>query len=502
MEDKNLAESHPEPALKAAGWDSSDCVLGINGGRLGSSIVMNVRQKANSVKSLYPEIAATADGWDPSQVTASSSQVLPWVCSLGHEWKATPGNRTGRNSGCPYCAGKRAIKGVNDFATLFPVIAKQAYGWDPATVMTHTSSKRDWICSKKHVWAATPSGRVRGRGCPYCAGKKVLPGYNDLITTHPSVAAEAHGWDASTLSAGSDMVRDWKGPCGHVWPDTVSHRVAGRGCSLCSGKRVVVGINDFASAYPEIAKEAHGWDPETSTRGSSKKRQWKGSVCGHIWTASVKFRALGKGCPHCTGKRVLTGFNDLKTTHPELAAEAFGWDPSTVTAGSGHKRAWKGVCGHTWTTRVDFRKRGSGCPPCKAQGYNIGKPGWVYVLVGHVRNHVVVQFGISNVPKKRLAKHRLAGFDAVPLALIHFESGADALAEENRLKALQASHGVLTATKTGVIFDGSTEGFVWHKSANVFVDVLCDELNIDKTVFLKQVAVHTFEASLYDGLIY
>ena len=29
-------------------------------------------------------------------------------------------------------------------------------------------------------------------GCPYCSGRKVLAGYNDLATTHPGIAAMWH----------------------------------------------------------------------------------------------------------------------------------------------------------------------------------------------------------------------------------------------------------------------------------------------------------------------
>jgi hypothetical protein len=34
----------------------------------------------------------------------------------------------------------------------------------------------------------------------------------------------------------------------------------------------------------------------------------------------------------------LQGFNDLATTHPELAKEAFGWDPTKVSRGSAKKQ--------------------------------------------------------------------------------------------------------------------------------------------------------------------
>ena len=36
--------------------------------------------------------------------------------------------------------------------------------------------------------------------------------------------------------------------------------------------------------------------------------------------------------------KLVVGINDLATLHPEIAAEADGWDPSKVTRRSGQKR--------------------------------------------------------------------------------------------------------------------------------------------------------------------
>jgi hypothetical protein len=38
---------------------------------------------------------------------------------------------------------------------------------------------------------------------------------------------------------------------------------------------------------------------------------------------------------------LLIGFNDLLTTHPEVAKGALGWDPSNVGYSSNEKVAWK-----------------------------------------------------------------------------------------------------------------------------------------------------------------
>lgn len=51
---------------------------------------------------------------------------------------------------------------------------------------------------------------------------------------------------------------------------------------------------------------------------------WRGS-CGHVWREKVSMRSMrvDDSCPYCKNRKLLRGFNDLATTHPELVAE---WD--------------------------------------------------------------------------------------------------------------------------------------------------------------------------------
>jgi len=76
---------------------------------------------------------------------------------------------------------------------------------------------------------------------------------------------------------------------------------------------------------------------------------------GHLWVAVVKGRARKyqpNGCPICSGRAEFKGVNDLQTTHPELAAEAYGWDPTTVNRGSHSKKAWWCEMGHHFSGSV------------------------------------------------------------------------------------------------------------------------------------------------------
>jgi hypothetical protein len=61
------------------------------------------------------------------------------------------------------------------------------------------------------------------------------------------------------------------------------------------------------------------------------KKSWKCPL-GHIYTSRVQNRTqLGAGCPFCSGREALEGFNDLVTTAPEIAKEAYGWNPKMYT---------------------------------------------------------------------------------------------------------------------------------------------------------------------------
>ena len=118
--------------------------------------LVKMRSKKSLAKS-HPDLAKEAHGWDPELVSGGSEQKLPWKCSLGHIFQALPSNRTRVGSGCPYCAGKLALPGFNDLATLEPEIAKQAHGWNPTEITAGSGKKLDWICPEGHIWNAQVS---------------------------------------------------------------------------------------------------------------------------------------------------------------------------------------------------------------------------------------------------------------------------------------------------------------------------------------------------------
>ncbi len=249
-----------------------------------------------------------------------------------------------------------------------PELAKEADGWDPSEKSKGQKDLVLWKCPKGHKWEARINSRTtRKSGCPYCSNNKVLAGFNDIATTHPEIASTILDVDPKTLSAGSDKVASWKCLVGHMYPLQVKKRIGRNyGCPFCSNSKVLVGFNDFETKHPELAKEADGWDPKTVVGGSAVFRDWKCQK-GHNYRAKVSSRdASDSGCPYCANQRVLKGFNDLATTHPDLAIQADGWDPSEIVSDR-KKVSWICPSGHKTKASIQTRKSGSGCRVCTNQ---------------------------------------------------------------------------------------------------------------------------------------
>ena len=366
--------------------------------KLYSMVSTNIKE--NSIKTTHPEIAKQ---WHPKKngmllpthTVSGSSKKVWWQCEHGHEWQAVISSRTSNNLGCPYCAGQRLIVGQNDLATTYPEIATEWHPEKNGTLTPHDVTKRSglkvwWQCKHGHEWKTTVASRTGdNRGCPYCANQKPIIGQNDLKTTHPELVSEwnyAKNGDLkpTDVTAGSGKKVWWICKHGHEWETSVCNRTKHHSnCPYCAGQKAIVGFNDILTTHPQIAKQwnyAKNGDlkPTDVTAGSGKKVWW---ICehGHEWEARVASRVSGHNCPYCLNKKVLQGFNDLATTHPELVTE---WNytkngdlkPTNVLTGSGKKVWWICEHGHEWETSVCYRtKLHSNCPYCTNQKPIVGQ---------------------------------------------------------------------------------------------------------------------------------
>ena len=196
-----------------------------------------------------PELLAE---WDydkneitPDKVSKGSDVPVWWRCPKGHGYESVVYSRVG-GCGCPYCTGRKPYPGETDLATLYPEIAKE---WDcernsltPSEVTPGSHKKVWWLCDKGHSYCSAPYTRTSGSGCPYCANRKVLKGFNDLATTHPYIALEWHRELNAPLTPedvtyGSTEKIWWRCSEGHAWKAQVFSRTREKasGCPICAG---------------------------------------------------------------------------------------------------------------------------------------------------------------------------------------------------------------------------------------------------------------------------
>ena len=267
------------------------------------------------------------------------------------------------------------VKEGRSLFSLSPEISKQ---WNeeknkpltPDKIDASSSQKVWWKCSKGHEWKTSPNKRYSEHtGCPYCANKKVLVGYNDLETINPKLAKEWHPTKNGdlkptqfTMCSGKKVW--WQCEKGHEWIDSIAHRKNNRGCKYCNKRALIIGKNDMISARPDLIKE---WDfkengelnPYEMFKGSEKKVWW---ICnkGHKWKTMISDRVNGNNCPYYGNQKLLKGFNDVETLKPELATI---WHPtkngdlqlSDFFKCSEQKVWWKCENGHEFQSSIYSR---------------------------------------------------------------------------------------------------------------------------------------------------
>ena len=382
--------------------------------------------------------------FDPNTLTLGSNKKAWWICSKDHEWQATIKNRN-KGNGCPYCSGRAVIVGYNDLGTTNLALTKEwnygkNNGLTPSDVLPNSNKKVWWKCDKGHEWQAVINNRNKGVGCPTCNSerKTSFPEYaieyyltkNGLDVIH---SYKEHGYELDIYIPSRKIAIEYDG---YLWHKNKTKKDLGknRKCQKDEIKlyRIREGLpplNDSSIDYvvkrnqedlsktlgfllgeiieinvdvdlkrdsiaienlreyaekenslfvsnPELSKE---WDyekngnlrPEYVVANSGKKVWWKCDK-GHEWQATIGSRNSGRGCPCCSGNKVLTGYNDLQTVNSILAKE---WNyeknneltPADVLSNSGKKVWWKCQRGHEWQATIDNRNKGKGCPYCSGR---------------------------------------------------------------------------------------------------------------------------------------
>ncbi|MBQ9791874.1 MAG: hypothetical protein IJW28_04750, partial [Clostridia bacterium] len=113
------------------------------------------------------------------------------------------------------------------------------------------------------------------------------------------------GIKPETIQISSHKKVWWICSKGHEWQSVVASRTGKQkcGCPYCVGQKIISGVNDLLTLYPNIAKE---WDyekniitPDNVMPNSNKKYWWRCKVCNFSWETNPTHRVRGRGCPKC-----------------------------------------------------------------------------------------------------------------------------------------------------------------------------------------------------------
>ena len=136
------------------------------------------------------------------KIPYDSSRTVEWKCSEGHTWKRTVSNQIKIRT-CPICSQRVPSQKYSLFA-LHPELEKEwmsekNVGVDKDTIMPNANKKFWWKCEKGHEYQCTAADKNRGKGCPYCAGKKVLE-KDSIFATDNNLINKYWNYEKNTYS--------------------------------------------------------------------------------------------------------------------------------------------------------------------------------------------------------------------------------------------------------------------------------------------------------------
>lgn len=327
----------------------------------------------------------------PKDFSPRSSVAVWWKCSkCGYEWKASISNRNSKKcpTGCPCCSlpyqtsvaekivfyyvkkyfsdcieNKKILKdGSLDLDIYIPSL-KAGIEYDGAAWHSDTERdlRKDQICKSNGIFLV----RMREIGCPEMQSSsekilipKIRTNYRQLHEPICKLFEILKREFSLSFETYVDIEED-------IYDIYESLKFA-------QVKKSIIN----ATFFSEWDFSKNKIDPSLISLNSNKVFWWKCKK-GHVWKSSVNNRMSGNGCPICSNRKLLTGYNDLATTNPELLKE---WNysknkesPQNVFAKSNRKMWWVCKNGHEWQATVNSRVlQKTKCPYCTNRKVKVG----------------------------------------------------------------------------------------------------------------------------------
>jgi hypothetical protein len=305
----------------------------------------------------------------------------------------------------------------------------------------------------------------RHRGVPWTAEEAgVVAEHVGLIPEEP--------WPGSASAR-------WRGVCaraGHETAPVFTSLLSGQGCCrICGQNRTAEGKLMRNLLVSLDVAESQG----LRVLAYGRKHMVDGTKhlflevfrpeCGHTGRLLAEQLKAAVGCGVCHGLVIQPGVNDLLTTHPDLASELADInDATSITHSSNRKVRWVcTACCHSWMAPPNSRTNmQSGCPKCSPRGYQLSRPGALYIVSGAsvTTNEILLKVGIANLDRleERLRKHASQGLTRI-VALMAWAEGEIAWSVEQEWKGREGLRARLPSAlrpKKADLPDGHTEAAI------------------------------------------
>lgn len=266
----------------------------------------------------------------PTEITYGSNTKAWFKCHIcGYEWQTVVNSRTNRHSDCRMCS--RRIRSSFPEQCIYYYISKafpdavngdrtvlegrELDIWVPSLNFAVEYDGRKWhkdyskdiekdkLCKDNDIILY----RIREKGC-------------NTLDSDNSISFEYEYGDWASLS---DIVKDILSDIGNNNTDVDILRDE----YIIKEQYYIQSLeNSLEYLYPELAKEWHptknsNITPDLVMAETHDIYYW---LCpeGHTYKASPKNRVrMNSNCPFCSGQKVLRGYNDLETTHPQIALD-------------------------------------------------------------------------------------------------------------------------------------------------------------------------------------
>ena len=215
----------------------------------------------NDLETMCPDLArefSPKNKVSANAILYNSKLSFKWICPhCGGEYQHPLDRRSVGDDSCPYCSNRIVLPGFNDLETMCPDLAREFSPKNKVSanaILYNSKLSFKWICPHCEGEYQHPLDRrsVGDDSCPYCANRKVLPGYNSFAARHPALLNEWSYRDNYLIDKDPNKMMDnnthpvWWVCSNHktpfVYPMSISNRVLKefRGqvaCPKCKGYR-------------------------------------------------------------------------------------------------------------------------------------------------------------------------------------------------------------------------------------------------------------------------